>query len=517
MSKNTLLKGTLILTITGFLTRFIGFFYRIYLSNTLGAENLGVYQLVFPIYGICFTLYGSGLQTSISKLVAAEAVNKNSRSVNRILRLGMLFSVTTALFLSFTVFRYSDFIAIKILLEPRCVSSLKVLSYVFPFCGITACINGYYYGLKKAVVPATTQLLEQIVRVLSVYLIAGYLGKGDGLVTCELAVFGIVLGEIMSNIYNILSMTFTNKISNIRKFIKCKKKHQVNKISNFVISRNLLKLSVPLTANRLLISILNSFEAILIPSMLQKYGMTNEAALSTFGILTGMAMPFIMFPSTITNSFAVMLLPTVSEAQAQNNNYMIKKTTIISIKYSIIIGILSTCVFIIFGKPMGILIFNNSTAGEYLRVLAWLCPFLYLTTTLGSIINGLGKTHITFFNSIAGLSIQILFVIYIIPLYGIKGYLIGTLISHLTITFLDCFAIYKNVSLEINATNWILKPGLTAAFLGFLFMHSYKLFSKELTANPLLLLLIFCFLFCISYIIILFITKTISIEEFKRH
>ena len=66
--KSKLLKGTLILTVAGFATRFLGFLYKLLLSNLLGSELLGVYQLVFPIYNICFTFYGSGIQTAISKI-----------------------------------------------------------------------------------------------------------------------------------------------------------------------------------------------------------------------------------------------------------------------------------------------------------------------------------------------------------------------------------------------------------------------------------------------------------------
>ena len=68
--RNKLIQGTLILTATGFITRIIGFVYRIFLANILGTNLLGVYQLVFPVYGICFTIYGAGIQTAISQLIA---------------------------------------------------------------------------------------------------------------------------------------------------------------------------------------------------------------------------------------------------------------------------------------------------------------------------------------------------------------------------------------------------------------------------------------------------------------
>lgn len=515
MSKNTIIKGTLILTIAGFATRFIGVFYKIYLAKIMGAEMMGVYHLVFPVYGICFTLYGSGLQTSISRLIAAERGKNNNRNIKRILAVGLLFSISIALVLSVLVYSNSDYIASRLLTEPRSASSLRVLAMVFPFCGITACINGYYYGIKKASVPAASQLLEQIVRVLSVYIISTIIGNGDVILTCELAVFGIVLGEVASNIYNITCFAKGNLKSTKSRYEGKQKNPFFPTIRKERIPENILKLAVPLTSNRLLISILQSFEAVLIPNMLRNSGLTTAEALSVYGILTGMSMPFIMFPSTITNSFAVMLLPAISEAQAARNDRLIDNTTSISIKYSLLIGILSTVIFIIFGNSLGIEVYHNKLAGSFLVTLAWLCPFLYLTTTLGSIINGLGKAHITFFNTVVGISIRIFFILYLVPKKGIAGYLIGLLVSQLIIAFLDGFAIYRHVPVTFHAIDWIVKPALIAFFEGIIIMRFYNYLTSTSNTHPLLLLLMCCFVLSIGYFMLLLITKAVSLKEFK--
>lgn len=509
MKKNGIIKGTFILTIAGLATRLIGFFYRIFLSNALGTENLGVYQLVFPVYAICFTLYASGIQTAISQMVAAEqGRNKDMvcahKRMKRILRIGMFFSCTIALCLSFLVNLNANFIAIHILLEPKCAGSLKVLSYVFPFCGITACINGYYIGLKRAGIPATTQLLEQVVRVVSVYVIALYAGGGNMQVTCELAMLGVVLGEIASNFYNIFSLLLEKKQT------LCQNESNSNKLHTGGILKQLTVQAAPLTGNRLIISILHSFEAVLIPSMLRKSGLSNFDALSIYGILTGMSIPFILFPSTITNSLAILLLPTVSEAQAKNNTKLIEHTTEISIKYSLLLGILSTAVFILYGKSLGNIFFHNELAGTFLITLSWLCPFLYLSTTLSSIINGLGKTHLTFFNTIVGLAIRILFVLYLVPKQGISGYLIGMLISQLAIALLDYMSVHMLIHIQFNSVDWILKPGLIVAFVGFLIIKAQAYIASQITISALLLITLSCIVLSITYSIFLMMTKVIK-------
>ena len=70
--KRTLFTGTLLLTAAGILSRFIGFFYKIFLSRTIGAEGLGIYQLIFPVMALCFSLTSAGIQTSVSRFVSSE-------------------------------------------------------------------------------------------------------------------------------------------------------------------------------------------------------------------------------------------------------------------------------------------------------------------------------------------------------------------------------------------------------------------------------------------------------------
>ena len=70
--KNTIIRGTIILTMTGFLSRFMGFFYRIFLSRTFGEEGVGLYQLIFPVYALCYSLTTAGIETAISRTVARK-------------------------------------------------------------------------------------------------------------------------------------------------------------------------------------------------------------------------------------------------------------------------------------------------------------------------------------------------------------------------------------------------------------------------------------------------------------
>lgn len=187
----------------------------------------------------------------------------------------------------------------------------------------------------------------------------------------------------------------------------------------------LMALALPLMANRLVMNLLRSAESILIPNRLAAFGLSQSQAVSTLGVLNGMAMSFIMFPSAIVNSLAVVLLPSVARAQAGGDSREITRRIAMSFRYSLYMGILCVGIFTIFGDSLGVQVFKNEEAGSFITILAWLCPFLYLSTTMGSILNGLGKTTTTFLHHLAALLFRLCFIVIGIPKIGILAYLWG--------------------------------------------------------------------------------------------
>ncbi len=423
--KNALLKGTLLLTFAGILSRIMGFFYRIFLANTIGAEGMGIYQLIFPIYSVCFSLCASGIETAISKLTAAKYAVGKPTEANRVLKTGLSLTLLLSLGCSFVIYNYADILAEIFLKEPRCAGLLKILAFTIPFGTLHTAFCGYYYGIHSAVVPAFSQLIEQGVRIGSVCLLYQIYVTNGMDISPAIAVLGLVFGELCSLIFTITCFSFHPK-----KRIPVPEQKRGNVFSE------ILSLAAPLTVSRICVNLLVSLEATMIPNALKGYGMDSSTALSVYGILNGMALPFILFPNALTGSISLMLLPAVSEAQASGNIAELKRTILKTFSFCVVLGCGCLLFFLIFGKFLGDFIFSNSLAGDFITVLAWICPFLYLNTTLGSVLNGLGKTNITFFNGIFALFIRIAFIFFGVPHLGIHGYLFGLLASQL---FSTCF------------------------------------------------------------------------------
>ena len=437
---NPLITGTIILTATGFLSRFIGFFYRIFLSRVFGAEGMGIYQLISPVLALSFSLTVAGIQTAISKYVAGEAATKNYKWSVLHLSAGFFLSMVLSILCAMGIYRYADDIAVYFLLEKRTAPLLRIIALSIPMATVHSCINGYFYGIRKTTVPSLCQLSEQIVRVGSVYLIYYFCLRRGMTPTISFAVVGLVIGEGASMIVSLIA-------------VRAHFYHVVPKNYGLLFTRNLrefwaackrlLPLAVPLSLNRVIINFLQSVEAIFIPNRLMSYGYDNATSLSVYGILTGMSLPLILFPGAITNSICVLLLPIVSEADAADNIKTIKKAVRQSIRYGFLLGIIFTGIFLCLGKFLGNFLYQSSLAGNFIVVLSFLCPLMYIASTLNSILNGLGKTGLTFVFSMLSLFVRLAFVFLGIPLWGIHGYLWGLLASQAVQTLLCMFAVRK--------------------------------------------------------------------------
>ena len=453
----TFIKGTLILTLTGLLSRVIGFFYRIYLSRLFGEEGMGIYQLLSPVLALSFSLCAAGIQTAISKYVAASVAKGNCKDSYRYLFTGLFLSLLLSVPCMLLLLMFSDFVAVHFLLEARTASMLRIIALSIPAGAVHSCINGYYYGIKKTMLPSSTQIIEQFMRFFCV-LAADFLARRSHTVPhINAAVVGLVVGECAAMLISLLAIYFRfyrEEAGAGKSSLPCPNtgagRHTLPcpnaaafGISRFCAVKNLLVLAFPLTVSRIVVNLLQSVEAVAIPSRLCRYGYDSVTALSVYGVLTGMALPLLFFPNALTGSMSLLLLPMVSEADAKGNTDAVKNTTLKTIQSCLLLGAACTLFFFLSGSFLGRFLFHSELAGRYIRSLSLLCPFLYLCTTLSGILHGLGKAVSVFFVNVFSLSLRLLFVFFLIPAFGIDCYILSMVLSQLLSAFFYLFLLYR--------------------------------------------------------------------------
>ena len=414
------------MTAAGVLSRIIGFFYRIFLSRTIGAEALGIYQLIGPVFSLCFALTASSIQTSISKFVGnAIGGCKDSlcgeKKARAYLFLGLVLSCSLSVLTGVFMYFNADWIAVRFLGEARCAPLLVLLTYSLLPCCIHACINGYYYGKKNAFVPSLCQLIEQIARVGSVWIIFQVTTEKGIPLNAFHAVCGLVIGECFGLLVSMSALLQEKRLP--------RGSYSTDSVCNRTMTHAFLAMVLPLTINRLAVAFSTSLENLLIPQKLQLYGYSQAEALSVYGILSGMTLSIILFPCVLTNSLSVLLLPAISEAKGRANENQIRRTTKKAIRLGLLLGFAFTILFLFTGDMIGNKLFHNALAGRFICRLAWLCPLMYVSSLLSSILHGLGRPKQVLFVNLLACLIRIGMIWFLVPGYGIGAYLWGLLLS----------------------------------------------------------------------------------------
>ncbi|MDR2649095.1 MAG: polysaccharide biosynthesis protein [Clostridiales bacterium] len=456
MRKKNIAAGALILTGAGIITRLLGFVYRIYMSNIIGAEGMGLYQLIMPLYMLAWSISCSGFNTTISKLIAEERAKGEYGNMGRILKQSVVITSFLGVFLSLTLYFSADYIAGYLFKDMRTAMSLRILSIAFPFMAAGTCVRGYFLGLQETLAPAVNQVLEQCVRMITIYILAGYFIPRGLEYACAVAVIGVVCEEIISFLYIFLSYRRFKSINRLTKRPSLTPSASISLI---------LGMALPLTANRVSGSLLSTLENILIPQRLQVYGMNTSEAMSVFGQMSGMAMPLIYFPTALLTSLSITLVPAVSEAVALKRISNVRRIISKSVLLACVTGLGAASLFLAFPDELGRVIYHQPIGGM-LFVLGPMCPFLYLQIIFSGILNGLGKQVFIFKVSLLTSAINIMFIYFLVPQRGIGAFMLGLFVSLAAACVLEIHKIRESVQIDLDFINSIGKPILAAAASG---------------------------------------------------
>ena len=279
------------------------------------------------------------------------------------------------------------------------------------FGGVGSIPTGYLHACGRSWVSALSEIIEQLFKVgfvISVFYIFGAADKYSG---AAIAAAGISAGGIISFI---VIRLLTGKLPG---------KTDKSKISEMV------RAAAPLTANRLIGSLLSMVTAIVIPLRLAAGGLSQSEALSIYGVLTGMAMPIVFLPSTITSAVCVVLLPDIARTRAYNNIPLLRskiKRALFSIGG---IALFSAVIISLLARPAGDILYNQPLAGTLMLALAPYTVVNGLTHISSTILNGLGYEGKTFKISITGGIISLLLTYILTAPLGIYGYILAMLIQ----------------------------------------------------------------------------------------
>ncbi len=502
MQKKTLVKNTLILTLASLITRALGFVYRIYMANTIGALGMGLYGLIVPIYVLCWSISCSGFTTTISREVSSYTAKGDIYSARKVLKIGSIISTLIGTFVSIILYIFAGFIAKKFYMDEQLILPIRVLSFCVPFMALGSCIRGYFFGIQSSVVPALSQLFEQICRMSVVFFLsASFIPLGNSYAV-TLCILGIVISEVLSCAYVYICL----------KRVKYKKPIiNFNNVTNRQIATIIVLMALPLTLNRVCGSFLSTVENMLIPLKLQEFGLTQTQAIESFGKITGMTIPIIYFPSALLTSISISLVPAISESISVGNKNAIDSLIRKTILFTVIVGCLAGSVFTCFSSEIGLVIFNQDLS-KHLLIFGLMCPLLYMQMITGGILNGLSEQFFIFKNSLISSAIVIFFIYFFMPKFGLNAFLIGLFFSAIITNTLalDKISRKSNTNTKIHDTFYL--PILSAVSATLVTKLIYKTLVRGFF-NETFALLIGISIITVLYLVFIVLTGTIKFKE----
>lgn len=404
--KNIFIVSTFILIISGFFTKILGFIIRIVYTRIIGSYGISLYTIATPTYSLLLTIAPMAIPISISKLVAEN----KGRSI-RILITAATIILTINFLLILIIFFTHDFIATTLLKEPKAGIILMMMALTLPFVSISSVLKGYFAGKQNLVPHATSNVIEQIIRLIIISLILPILMKKSVLH----AVIGLVLLTIVSEICSIIVFFF---------FLPKKISFKNTKLTpTLEITHNILDISLPTVSGRIIGNIGYFFEPIILTHILLLKGYTNDFILTEYGTYNAYSLSLLTMPSFFIAAISTSLLPEISKFHQNGNYYLIKKRIKQALLFAFLIGFSSSAIIFLFRHQLLFTLYGTTAGSDYIKILAPFFVLFYLEGVLTSSLQALGKAKKTMQISLFGVLIKLLtlslFSFFKIGLYGL--------------------------------------------------------------------------------------------------
>ncbi len=451
---STILAGTLLLTATGLFSQVVGFLYRMALSRLIGAETMGLYQLVMPVYSMLMSVTAVGLTVAVSTMSARYHALGDSGAVKLVLRRALRNFFLLAVPLGLAVAALSDPISVYLLGDARTRLGVVVMVPCMLLTGVENLHKHCFYGIGRVRPPAAVETAEQLIRAGAVLLLLAALLPRSAEETVGVIALGMVLCEVFSA--GALTLLFRR---HWRRFPPGAPGVEIS-------GKRLMAIAVPVGATSLLGTLLNSANSVLIPAKLVEGGMALPEAMSEFGVLCGMTLPMLGLPTGFIGALCLVMVPDLSRRTAQGDRraaggFLDRVMSATSLLMAPAMALLT-----VIGPTVGAAMFRDERVGELILPLAVGTLLGCYQSVLSGALNGLGLQGKAARNAILSDIVQLAFTFFAVSRFGLAGFAAGFVASGLAGAGLNLASVLRAAGLRAKAFEWFVRPALAAVLMG---------------------------------------------------
>lgn len=493
-NRASLLYSTMILTGVSLVAQAVGFVYRIFLSRLIGAEVMGLYQLILPVYSVMTAITASGLTVAVSTLSSEYHALRRRKAVNQLLHTALRLFVLLWAAVAAVVFFGSDAISVSILGDARTQLGLILLLPCLLLTGVENLHKHHFYGVGEVRLPAAVELGEQFIRAgavlgLLVLLLPQYPERIVGI---------IVLGMLCSEIFSSSALTLLRR----RRERKCTAPGGSPEPPGRLRWR-LCRTAAPIGATALLNTLMSSVNAVLIPQRMVAAGMEVSEAISSFGVLFGMTLPLLMLPSAFISALCLAIVPKLTECCAIGDRKSCRDKVGKALAATSVLTLPALALLVPLGPTIGAVLFRDPRAGEHILPLSVGVALSCYQAVLSSALNGVQRQNWAAAVSLlcGGVQLAFTWVGTGIPGVGLYGYILGFVVSSALSVLVELALVARCTGLHLSLFQSLTAPALASLLTGLcvnLLFHSVVSMGMTMPASVLLSLAFGGFLYLLT-------------------
>lgn len=450
----SLLSGAALLTAVGLFSQLVGFGYRIVLSRLVGAETMGLYQLIMPVYSTLMSLTAIGLTVAVSTLSARYEALGDRGAVRQTRNRALALFFAAAVPLGVLLVIFSDPISVYLLGDARTQLGIILLVPCVLLTGVENLHKHCFYGIGQIRPPALTETAEQLIRTGAVLGLLVLLLPRNREETVGIIVTGMVLCEIFS------AVTLTAL------FRRWWHSGSQAPARAHVGWGQLLSISIPVAATSLLGTILGSANAVLIPAKLVEGGMDPSAAISAFGVLCGMTVPLLNLPTGFIGALCLVLVPNLAQKHTLGDRRAVHTFLDRVLSATSLLMAPAMALLTVAGPDLARWVFGDSSAGDFMLPLAVGTLLGCYQSVLSGALNGVVRQGLAARNAIVSDAVQLAFTFFTVARWGLAGYVAGFVLSNLAGALLNLISVLRCARLRPRLLDWFLCPLLAALLMG---------------------------------------------------
>lgn len=405
--------NALLLTGVNLLLRFVGTSFQVYLSGRIGAEGIGLLQLVLSVGSMAMVAGMAGIRTATMYLTAEELGRRKPHNVAWVLSGCILYSVICSTAVAALIFIFAPVLAKDWIGNPNTIDAIGLYAVFLPINCLTGVMVGYFTGANKIGTLAAVEVAEQLCTMVCTIALLAFWAGTDPVRSC----LAVVMGSGMGSCITLASLVILRLMEH------------VNSGTKIPVARRLTQTAVPLALADDLRTGISTLENLMVPKRLALYpGVLSP--LAAFGIVCGMVFPVLMFPTAILFGLTELLIPELARCRVTESAGRISHLVKTSLRVAMLYGTVCGGILFLCADSLCVSLYGNKEAGLYLRMFAPLTVMLYCDLITDAMIKGLGEQKASVRYNILTNSMDVALLYVLLPRYGILGYFISFLVTH---------------------------------------------------------------------------------------